>query len=203
MFDKIQEFDFTVLWWIQAHLRTSFGDAVMPFITHLGSAGIFWIAFAFLLLLFPKYRKAGFDMLLGMLIGLIVGNLILKNLVARGRPCWINTDLPAMLIAIPEDYSFPSGHTLSSTIAALVLLRRDKRPGIPAAVLAALIAFSRMYLFVHFPTDILGGFLLGLPIGAYTPGMTQRVLSRLHPAPAVTEDSEGSESTKQDKVKQN
>ena len=179
--ETIVTYDFSVLWWIQEHLRTTFGDAAMPIITHLGSAGIVWIVAAFVLLCIPKYRKCGIDMLIGMLIGLIVGNLILKNLVARSRPCWINTDLPAMLISIPQDYSFPSGHTLSSTIASLVLLRHDKRIGIPAAVLAVLIAFSRMYLFVHFPTDILGGLLLGLPIGGGTPLLTERFRARFFP----------------------
>ncbi len=103
-------------------------------------------------------------MLAGMLTGLIIGNLILKNLVARERPCWIDSDI-LMLISIPEDYSFPSGHTLASTISAVILMQEDKKLGIPAVILAVLIAFSRMYLFVHFPTDILGGLLLGLVIG--------------------------------------
>ena len=103
-------------------------------------------------------------MLAGMLTGLIIGNLILKNLVARERPCWIDSDI-LMLISIPEDYSFPSGHTLASTISTVILMQEDKKLGIPAVILAVLIAFSRMYLFVHFPTDILGGLLLGLVIG--------------------------------------
>ena len=108
-------------------------------------------------------------MLAGMLIGLIIGNLLLKNLIARERPCWIDSEI-SMLIAIPKDYSFPSGHTLSSTISAVVLMRERKYFGIPAIILAILIAFSRMYLFVHFPTDILGGMLLGILIGWYISG---------------------------------
>ena len=136
----------------------------MPVITHLGSAGIIWILWAFVLICIRKYRTCGIKMLAGMLMGLIIGNLILKNLVARDRPCWIDTDI-LMLISVPEDYSFPSGHTLASTISAVILMQEDKELGIPAVMLAVLIAFSRMYLFVHFPTDILGGLILGLIIG--------------------------------------
>ncbi len=149
---------------MQEHLRCSFLDAVMPVITHAGSAGIIWILWAFILIFIKKYRTCGIKMLAGMLTGLIIGNLILKNLVARERPCWIDSDI-LMLISIPEDYSFPSGHTLASTISAVILMQEDKKLGIPAVILAVLIAFSRMYLFVHFPTDILGGLLLGLVIG--------------------------------------
>ncbi len=156
--------DFQILYLIQQYLKNDVLDAVMPVITRLGSAGIIWILWAFVLIFIKKYRTCGIKMLAGMLTGLIIGNFILKNLVARERPCWIDTDV-LMLIAVPEDYSFPSGHTLASTISAVILVQEDKKLGIPAVILAVLIAFSRMYLFVHFPTDILGGLLLGLVIG--------------------------------------
>ena len=161
--------DFRILYWIQEHFRNEILDEIMPVITHAGSAGIFWIIWAGILLFFRKYRNCGIQMLAGMLIGLIIGNLLLKNLIARERPCWIDSEI-SMLIAIPKDYSFPSGHTLSSTISAVVLMRERKYFGIPAIILAILIAFSRMYLFVHFPTDILGGMLLGILIGWYISG---------------------------------
>lgn len=103
-------------------------------------------------------------MLVGLLVGLLVGNICLKNLVARARPCWIDPGVP-LLIGNPADYSFPSGHTLSSVIAATILYDTDKRFGIPAIILAVLIAFSRLYLYVHFPTDVLAAALLGVLIG--------------------------------------
>ena len=149
---------------IQEYLKNDILDAVMPVITRMGSAGIIWILWAFVLICIRKYRTCGIKMLAGMLTGLIIGNLILKNLVARDRPCWIDTDV-LMLIAVPEDYSFPSGHTLASVISSVILMQENKKSGIPAVILAVLIAFSRMYLFVHFPTDILGGLVLGLIIG--------------------------------------
>ena len=156
--------DFKILYLIQEYCRCSFLDAVMPVITHAGSAGIIWILWAFTLIFIRKYRTCGLKMLAGMLTGLIIGNFILKNLIARERPCWIDSDM-LMLIRIPKDYSFPSGHTLASTISAVILMQENKKLGIPAIILAVLIAFSRMYLFVHFPTDILGGLFLGLLIG--------------------------------------
>mgnify|MGYP001534438284 FL=1 len=93
-----------------------------------------------------------------------VGNVCLKHLVARPRPCWLDESVP-LLIASPTDYSFPSGHTLSSTISATILTKTDRRFGYAAIPMAALLAFSRLYLFVHFPSDVLAGAVLGLVIG--------------------------------------
>ena len=94
----------------------------------------------------------------------MVGNVCLKHLVARPRPCWLDESVP-LLIASPTDYSFPSGHTLSSTISATILTKTDHRFGYAAIPMAALLAFSRLYLFVHFPSDVLAGAVLGLVIG--------------------------------------
>lgn len=104
-------------------------------------------------------------MLLGGLVCcVVVGNLILKNLVARARPCSLNTTVN-LLISAPTDYSFPSGHTTSSFAAAVIWYHADKRFGVPALILAFLIAFSRLYLYVHFPSDVIAGALIGAAIG--------------------------------------
>lgn len=139
-------------------------DSFMVTVTHLGDAGIVWITLGFILCICRKTRVCGILLLTGLLIGLLLGNVALKNIIARDRPCWIR-EMTDLLIAVPKDYSFPSGHTLSSFIAATVLFHCDKRWGIPAYILAALIAFSRLYLFVHFPTDVLAGMILGIIIG--------------------------------------
>lgn len=161
---KMNEFELKVLDFIQEHLRCSFLDKVLPIITKLGDAGIFWIIVAIVLLLFKKTRKMGIMTGLALLLGLIIGNLTLKPLVARTRPY----DMPSvdikLLIERLSDKSFPSGHTLASFEAATVLLINDKRLGIPAIVLASVIAFSRLYLYVHYPTDVLGGIVLGILI---------------------------------------
>lgn len=110
-----------------------------------------------------KYRRQGVILLAGLAVGVLVGNVCLKNLIARPRPCWLD-DSVMMLISSPTDYSFPSGHTLSSVIGATVLTKTDRRFGWAAIPLAAVIAFSRLYLFVHFPSDILAGAILGVII---------------------------------------
>ena len=102
-------------------------------------------------------------MLVSIVIGAVIGNLILKNLIARDRPCWIDSQV-VLLIENPKDYSFPSGHTLVSFEGAVSILLKNKRWGIAALVLACLIACSRLYLFVHFPTDVLFGAALGTVI---------------------------------------
>ena len=134
-------------------------DGLMKWLSIVGNGGALWIVVAVVMMISGKYRKVGFMMSAGLLLGLVFGNLILKNLIARPRPCWIETEYN-MLITIPTDFSFPSGHTLASFISAFVLLDNSKKLGIPALILAMFIAFSRMYLFVHFPTDILGGIIL-------------------------------------------
>ncbi len=159
----LYNFDYSILNFIQDHMRCGLLDAIVPKITMLGNWGLLWIAVSAILMLKKKSRKIGITLIAGLLMGLIIGNGILKNLVARPRPCW--GDIPfERLIANPTDYSFPSGHTLSSFIAAITLYRADKRPGIAALVLAALIAFSRLYLYVHYPSDVLGAIALAFII---------------------------------------
>lgn len=142
------------------NIHSNILDTIMISLTNLGDSGIFWIIIAVLLLFNTKTRKCGIFMLISMITGLIIGNGIIKNLVARQRPCWIDNTI-TLLIENPTDYSFPSGHTLASFEAAITIFLFNKKWGIPAIVLAILIGISRMYLFVHFPTDVIGGALLG------------------------------------------
>lgn len=149
-------FEFLVLDFIKEYIKTPFLDFLMPKITALGNGGIIWIVAALVLLSIPKYRKGGIALSVGLFACLILGNLILKPLVARVRPFDL-VDGIELLISAPLDYSFPSGHTLSSAVSAAVLTMVDKRFGYFAIPLAVLIAFSRLYLYVHFLTDVLGG----------------------------------------------
>ena len=146
-------------------LHTPARDAVMLFFTRLGNAGFVWIALAAILLLFRRTRKAGLAMAIALVSYLVAGDFILKPLFARPRPCDVNTAV-TILVKRPHGHSFPSGHTASAFAAAFALWRQDRKLGSPALILAVFIAFTRLYLYVHFPTDILGGVVLGLALGA-------------------------------------
>lgn len=153
---EIQILDF-----IQNHLKNDFFDVLMPMITALGNGGTIWIAIGIICIGFKKTRPAGIQLLLAITLGFIIGNLGLKILIGRQRPYTVNTNI-LLLIAEPRDYSFPSGHTLSSFAAAISIFFYNRVWGIAALILASLIAFSRMYLYVHYPSDILGGLLLAI-----------------------------------------
>ncbi len=156
-------FEFEILKSIQNLFGCRFMDFIMPQITKIGNFGAVWISISIILLCTKKHRKLGFTLLLGLLLGFILGNLLLKNIIARPRPCWIDQSFP-LLIKNPADFSFPSGHTLSSFISSFVIFEKNKKIGILTFVLASLISFSRLYLFVHFPTDIFGGILLAFVV---------------------------------------
>ena len=164
-----EHFDLPILDWIAAHLWCPFLDAVMPVITLLGDAGIFWIAIAVVLLFFPKTRRIGLGMGAALLLGLLVCNVTLKPLVARIRPYDYVLEQSGvqikLLIEAQHDFSFPSGHTIASFEAATVLLIHNKKAGIGAVILACLIAFSRLYLYVHYPTDVIASVVLGIAFG--------------------------------------
>ena len=143
------------------NLRTPIGDVVVPLITRLGDAGIIWIILTVLLLIIPKTRKTGVIMMAALLVDVLLCNVFIKNLVARTRPFDVNTAVQ-LLVAKPRDYSFPSGHTAASFASVTALyLAREKKMWKAALVLAVLIALSRLYLYVHYPTDIIGGVIFG------------------------------------------
>lgn len=146
-------------------IHTPLFDKILAFITSLGNAGIIWIVLAVVLLILPKTRKTGIIVAAALLMDLVLCNLILKNLVARVRPYDVNTAI-AILIKKPLDFSFPSGHTAASFAAMTALfLAKMKKAWIAALVLAVLIAFSRLYFYVHYPTDVLGGAVVGILSG--------------------------------------
>mgnify|MGYP000402857128 CR=1 FL=1 len=103
---------------VQHLLRNEFLDVIMPFISALGNAGIFWILLTLVLLIIPKTRKTGLASAIALLIMLVTGNMIMKPLVARLRPFTVNTAIE-LLIPPPLDFSFPSGHTFASFASAI------------------------------------------------------------------------------------
>lgn len=134
--------DWSILHWVRDVLTCPFLDFLMPKLILLSNGGAVWL----------------------LAVGMLVGNVCLKNFIARPRPCWLDSSV-RLLIADPTDYSFPSGHTLSSVIGATILTKTDRRFGYAAIPLAALIAFSRLYRYIHFPSDVLAAAVLGVMIG--------------------------------------
>ena len=154
--------EFKFLYWLQT-LHTPVLDRLMTGISFLGNSGACFILLGLVLLCFRKTRKTGLAVLISLIAGFLIGNMGLKNMIMRQRPCWLDPTIP-LLLSSPHDYSFPSGHTLAAFEAAVSVFLYHRRWGYALLVFAVVIGFSRMYLFVHFPSDVLVGALLGTGI---------------------------------------
>lgn len=196
IFDAFLNFDLSVFEWIQS-IQTGILNTIMVVITTLGDEGIIFIAMALVLMFTKKYRKAGFAMILALIVMEVGNNLILKELIARPRPFYIFSPdtipadhkyfaeifekatqaverLPELaarwtetynfpnLVDAPSSWSFPSGHTSSAFAAAIAVLWYDRKIGIPTTIFAALMGFSRIYVEVHYCTDVIAGALVGI-----------------------------------------
>ena len=165
MLQTLLEIDQNILLFIQEHIRQECMNGFWTTITHLGDGGMLWIALAVILLIPKKTRRAGIAALIALALGALVTNVAVKNIVERIRPY---ETVPGLIRLIGEqrDFSFPSGHTCASFAAASAFYRTlPRRWGIVVIVLAALIALSRLYVGVHYPTDVLGGLVIGLIAG--------------------------------------
>ena len=164
MFNFIQNLDISAIekiYSFQHNLNSELFNRIMIFFTNLGDHGTLWIAIALILLLNKKYRKTGILAFVSLAICSLTVNIILKPLIQRPRPFTEIADI-IMLIKTPKDYSFPSGHTAASFVMVCVFFRHIKKYFIPVFVTGILIAFSRMYLSVHYPSDILAGLIIGI-----------------------------------------
>lgn len=161
----ITNIDVSILLFIQEYIRMDWMDGIWKFITFLGDAGWFWITLGVVLLIPKKTRKIGFMALLALGLGALITNVTLKPLIARTRPFDL-VEAIVPLVERPHDFSFPSGHTCASFACAAVYYKMlPKKYGVPAVVLAALIGLSRLYVGVHYPTDVLGGLIVGIVSG--------------------------------------
>lgn len=173
----MQALEFAVLDWIQLHLRCGFLDAVLPIITHLCDHGEIWILLALILLAIRRTRRQGAALACGLVLDLLACNLLLKPLVGRVRPFALRPET-ALLVAQPMDASFPSGHTAVSFAAVLALKASGSPLWKPALALALVIVLSRLYLYVHWPSDVLGGALVGAAAGYLGAKLAERFFRR-------------------------
>jgi len=158
------EFEYTILDFIHNNFSHPIIDELMKFFSFLGNSGWFWILLGVVLLFFKKTRKIGITVCLSLIFSLLICNITLKPLIARMRPYDLKDGIK-LIIDRPNDFSFPSGHTSASFAAAVALFAHSKRYGSIALTVASFIAFSRLYLYVHFPTDVLGGMIIGTLCG--------------------------------------
>ena len=172
LFDSFLSFDLSVFQWIQG-IQNDFLDAVLVGITTLGNAGAIFIVLGLGLFITKKYRKAGFAVIVALLVMLICNDLFLKEFFARPRPFnlfdsdpqkyaeWGRAYIYPELVNKPSSYSFPSGHTSSAFAAAIALLWQNRKWGVPVTIFAALMGFSRIYVEVHYCTDVIAGVVSG------------------------------------------
>lgn len=161
MIQLIQNFDNYILMYIIHNMHSNIMDKIMIVITFLGNMGAIWVAISLFLMINKKYGSIGFMILGALVLNLVLGDLILKNLVKRARPFVYMTQVQ-ILIPNPLSYSFPSGHTSSAFASAGILVKYFGKYKLEVILLASLIAFSRLYLYVHYPSDVLAGIILGI-----------------------------------------
>lgn len=157
----IQNIDIYLLDLIHKSIANDFLDKIMICITSIGNLGLIWIAISVLLLISKKYRRVGILCIASLILSSLIGEVVLKNLVQRGRPFTAIEGIN-LLVKAPKSFSFPSGHTASSFAVATVIGRKIKNFKLPIYILAFAIAFSRLYLYVHYPSDVLVGILIGI-----------------------------------------
>lgn len=166
MFTSLSLWESGALLWIQTHLRNPVTDPLVSAFTQLGNSGVLFILLTLALLIYPKTRKVGLAAALGLLCSLLFTNLCLKHLFHRVRP-WVDFPAIAPLVSEGDPNSFPSGHTSAAFAFALAVCRADARRWvrIGVIVLAALMGLSRLYVGVHYPSDVLAGFVVGALAG--------------------------------------
>lgn len=165
MLKIIQNIDYVILKFIQTNMHNSIMDKMMPIVTRFGDGLSIWMLIGVLLVITKKYRKYGFIVVLSLTMCFVVGNLTLKPLVARIRPFETVPIMNVLLISEPTDFSFPSGHAMCSFAASVGIFYMNKKIGTFALCLSAIIGFSRLYLYVHYPSDVFFGTIIGILLG--------------------------------------
>ncbi|MDR0764202.1 MAG: phosphatase PAP2 family protein [Synergistaceae bacterium] len=163
---KLKKMDASVLNWVQAHTKTAAMDHAMLFFTRLGDRGAIWIIYAAICAYNAKLRLVGIHLTICVSACVFLGHLAIKPMFMRTRPCNIDRE-HSMLLPRPKDSSFPSCHAMTSFAAAVVTAwQAGGFLGVTSLVLASAISFSRVYLYVHYPSDVVAGMTFGVAIGS-------------------------------------
>ena len=136
-------------------------DSIMLFFTNSGNIIMILILIS---IVYPKTRRIGIQIYLALFISILIVNCGMKPFITRCRPCWLEPGVK-MLIELPQSHSFPSGHSSTFFAMATAVFLSNKRFGIPTLAVASIVAFSRLYLFAHWPTDVMGGIFTGVLSG--------------------------------------
>lgn len=163
----VTQIDFSVLNFIVTNFQCGLLDMMMPIVSGLGNNGFIWGIIAILLLRKKEQRKAGMGIIVVLILGFIICNLGIKPLVGRLRPFEFDHAIK-LLVNAPTDYSFPSGHVWGSFAAVTVMYLNRIKGSYAALIFALVMAFSRLYLYVHYPTDVVAGIFIGIALGILT-----------------------------------
>ena len=181
MLESITNIDLSILHAIRQSVGSPALDALMPIVTSFGNMAFVWLLAAVALIVTKRYRPYGIAVVVAVCITALVGEVFIKNIVERARPFLVDPSLLLGLIPPPSSFSFPSGHTGSSFAAATVLclipMRHAWLKAVPL-IGASLVAFSRLYLCVHFPSDVCGGIALGVACGAAAVFLMKKTLQK-------------------------
>ena len=160
MIEAIINFDKLAMMFLQENVRCAFLDPIMVFFSRIGDAGALWLITGAIMMLSKKHRRAGLYVILSVSLCYVLNDLIIKPLVSRARP-FAALDGLSILVPEPGVHSFPSGHSCSSFAAAFVFAKFYGKKGALVYIVSALIAFSRAYVGVHYPSDIIMGIIVG------------------------------------------
>lgn len=162
--NKILEFDKKISFAMTKFYKHHFLNKVMKFISSCGDFGMSWLIVILVTNRFESTRQMSIYILIALIVATLAGQITIKSIVKRKRPCHTYTDVE-LLVPVPSDLSFPSGHTTSSFACSTAMFMFNPMLGTIGYIYASLTAFSRVYLFVHYISDVLFGMALGSFIG--------------------------------------
>ena len=166
LFDPLLTFDLAVFRWIQT-IQTPVLTEIMRVVSLVGTKGAIFFLLGFVLLIWRKTRKVGVAVLGALAITTVCNSVIVKELLARPRPFqldynwWTAVYHYPGFVEQPDSFSFPSGHTAAAFAAATAVFAQSRKGGVLLTLFGCLMAFSRVYLEVHYCTDVLFGALFG------------------------------------------